>query len=230
MTTKRQTIVLASGLAALTALALVAWALRTGAGEPLPPPPGIKAPTPTPDRRGAVPPDEAAARLSRNPNIGAVVSAVQRGDVDSLLALVDWQPQRCGLRGTDLCPDGVQPYTELPMIDAGFPVPFWVTAETLRPTLNLLLRGEPLTLRVALQSRRDPRQYQVAFAGPPKGPGVHPLAAPTASLTGLYLVLDASRDRPITWVYPLSEQWPATSQAFAFGLENQEIIAWDEDY
>ncbi len=116
------------------------------------------------------------------------------------------------------------------MVDAGFPDPFCVTAETLRPTLTSLLGGEPLAVRVALRSKENPNLYQIAFASHPKGSGLLPLAAPSASLTGLFFTADASASRPIDWLYPVSEQWSATDQAFAFGLDDKEIIAWDDRY
>ncbi len=72
------------------------------------------------------------------------------------------------------------------MIDVGFPVPFWVTAETLKPTLELVMSGEPLVPRVVTRSESDTSDYHIAFVASPKGVGLLPLAAPDQQLTGLF--------------------------------------------
>jgi hypothetical protein len=164
--------------------------------------------------------------------VGPVIAAVRRGDVDAFLDLVSWRSMPCGSpRGsTDLCPDGVAPFTELSMVDVGYPVPFWATEETVRPTLELLLRGEPLLPRVALQSRGEPGRFYIAFAGPPKGRGVPPLASPSDDLTGVMVEIDASREHPVVRFSAISRQWKATAFAHDLGLEDKDVIVWDDDY
>lgn len=143
---------------------------------------------------------------------------------------MDWQLQPCGLRNTDTCPEDVEPYTELPMVDVGFPVAFWVTADTLRPTLELVMSGEPLVPRVMTRSLSDSRAYHLAFLAGAKGPGLLPLAAPDQQLMGLFLVVDASSQRPVVRLYPVSDRWTATEQAYALGLAGREIVVWGEGY
>ncbi len=218
-------------LAGVIALVTFASFRATGQGVP-PPPPGLAAPTPTPDTSRAVGPEEAISRLSTDPNLGRLVSAVQRGDVEALLGLIDWQPTPCGSPqgSTDLCPAGVAQFTELPMVDVGDVVPFWVTAETLRPTFELLLAGTPLVPRVATRLKGDPNVYYIAFAGPTKGSGLLPLADPSSHLTGLFFVVDPSLSEPILRFSTVSEGWRPTAYAYDLGIEDQEIIVWDAQY
>lgn len=194
--------------------------------------PGLAGPTSTPDLRHSLQPREAAERLANVQGIGPVVVAVRQGDIDAFLGLIDWQSVPCGSpRGSaDVCPDGVQQFTELPMVDVGYPVPFWATAETVRPTLELLLRGEPLLPRVALQSRAEPGRFYIAFAGPAKGGGLLPLASEEDDLTGLMVEIDTSRQHPIVRFSTVSRQWRATAFAHDLGLDDKDILVWDDGF
>lgn len=116
------------------------------------------------------------------------------------------------------------------MVNVGDVVPFWVTAETLRPTLQLVLPGVPLLPRVVTRSKIDPTLYYIAFAGPSKGPGLLPVANTDTGLTGLFLVVDASSPRPIVRLTAMSETWTPTQMAQYLGLDNHEIITWDDQY
>lgn len=222
-------VAMATGVVALGAVSAAAFLIRVTSQE-LPTPAGLAPPTPTPDLRNAVSPSEAVEALRESPPLGRLISAFEQGDVQTFLDLVDWQPQRCGLQNTDTCPEDVEPYTELPMVEVGFPIPFWVTADTLKPTLELVMSGEPLAPRIVTRSKSDTGDYHIAFVAGPKGVGLLPLAAPDQQLTGLFLVVDESSSRPVVRLHPVSDQWTATAHAQALGLTGREIVVWEQGY
>jgi hypothetical protein len=67
-------------------------------------PEGLVVSTATPDLSEALPAEAAAAILSQEPKLDAVISAIAAQDVDALLSTFDWEPGVCsGLRGSAIC-------------------------------------------------------------------------------------------------------------------------------
>ena len=220
---------------AVLALVVTACGGHDDAAPTTSPPPPQAIGTATPDLRSAVSPREAMQRLLTVPNIGMVLRALADADVDGLLELIDWQPQGCGYRATDLCPEDVAEGTEFPMVNVGWPVRFWVTADTLRPVLTRLLAGESLHLGFA--SRVPPAQarlgpiYYVGLEGPVKGEGLAAIEGFRQSLTGMFLTIDGGADRPVLEFAWLVETWSATQHATELAdvlrLEEQEVITFN---
>lgn len=189
--------------------------------------------TSTPDLRSAVSPEEAEQLLLQVPGAGDVLRAVAGGDVDALFGLINWQPQRCGgpHGGTDLCPDGSPAGTELPMVNAGASVTFYVTADTLRPMLSQLLAGAPPGLRFASRaSQADDGlgdTYYLGLEGGPKGQTSGPIAGDDNILTGIFLTIRTGVERPIAELSFLSETWSAIDFANEAGFTRHEVLTFN---
>lgn len=167
-------------------------------------PDGLVIATATPDLRAAMTPDEASVRLSSDPKIGALLTAIAQNDVDGFLALIDWKPWRCGGRGDDGCPAGVAPGTPLPKINTGGDT-FYVSVSTLRPYVERLMRGSVMTLRYASQGTEDQSKHLLGFDGPAKGAGFPPMVDASSALTGLFLGVDASAANPVQHIDIVTE-------------------------
>ena len=188
--------------------------------------------TPTPDLSSALPSEEALEALMEVPGVSDVLRAVASGDVDALLGLISWQPQPCGSPhgGTNLCPDGTITGTELPMVNVGWPDRFWVTADTLRPTLSQLLTGEPPALRFASRtSQADDGlgdTYYVGLQGDPKGRGISPIGSADNVRTGIFFTIRTGAEGSIAELAMISETWSAVDHANATGLTRHEVLTF----
>ncbi len=202
---------------------------RAVAGGDSPRPPD---PTHTPDLRNALPPEDTLQLLLELPRVGDVLRAVRDGDVDSLVGLVDWQSQPCGSPhgATDTCPEGVVDGTGLPMINVGWPVPFWVTAETLRAATPQLLAGEPLAVAFASRkSQAGPSSvYYLGLEGVPRSVGPSPIWGDARLLTGVFLIVDDGSDTPVSQLAVLTEGWSAIKQAYGLGIEGHDILTMSQ--
>lgn len=181
-------------------------------------------------------PADAMQQLLSLPDVGDVLRAVQDQDVDKLLALIDWRPHGCGYRDAVLCPGGVATGTELPMVDVGWPVQFWVTAETLRPALTELLAGAPLTLTFASKTTQPSSErglqiilptYYLGLEGPPRPVSPSALWGDISAMAGIFLRVDTGSERPIVELTPLTEQGAATERALSRGLVDHEVITFE---
>ncbi len=206
------------------------------------PPPDVLQPTATADLRSAVGPEQATRQLGEIPGVRHVLAAIADKDVDALLALIDWQPTRCGSPhgSTDLCPDGIATGTELPMVDVGSSVPLWVTAETLRPSLAEVLAGEPLALVFASRTREAPYAYPkrelddgywLALAGAARPVSPSFMWGRSTSLTGIFLVLETDSETPVIGLTALHEEGSAMAHAYLWSrdhdLHGHEIITFN---
>lgn len=187
---------------------------------------GLAEPTATPDTSSAVSPEEASTQLA---NVGwgfaAVLDAVAAGDVDAFLKLLEWQTGTCGMdRGYTYCPS-VAAGEQRPLFHVGGD--FVVTAEALRPSLDLLLRGTPLALTYVAQLKDTPSRYYAGFESPtPKGRGILPVTDSDLELTGMLITLDANAGQPIVAIdFSVSTSHSAIERAGDFGFETQRIIA-----
>ena len=178
-------------------------------------------------------PKEADLLLLQVPGASDVLRAVTGGDVDALLGLISWQPQPCGSPqgATGLCPAGIAAGTELPMVNVGWPIRFWVTADTLRPMLSQLLAGEPPALRFASRaSQADDGlgdAYYLGLEGVPKGRTSGPIAGDDNILTGIFLTVRTGPDRPIAELSFLSETWSAVDHANEAGFTGHEVLTFN---
>ncbi len=190
--------------------------------------------TPTPDLSNALPSEEALEALMEVRNVGDVLRAMVDRDVEAVLQLIDWQPQKCGLPHghTDQCPPGVEDYAELPMFNVGEAVSFWAREETLRPALAALL-AEPVELTFASRFTEPGRPYRgelardiyfIGVEGAPRAVGPSVLWDESMSQTGIFLAVDFAAEHPIIGLANLSESWSAPEQAAAWGLDGHEII------
>ena len=203
-----------------------------GGGESAPTAKPSPPQTSTPDLRSAVSPEEAEQRLLQVPGAGDVLRAVAGGNVDALLGLIDWRPMPCDIpHGEGVCPDGIAAGTELPMVNAGSSVTFYVTADTLRPTLSQLLAGEPPALRFASRASQADEGfsdfYFLGLEGGPKGPGISPIGSADNILTGIFLTVRTGPDPAIDALSFLSETWSATDQAYAVGFNGHEVLTFN---
>ncbi len=192
-------------------------------------PPGLAHATPTPDTTSAK--DATGARLelaASDPRLGKLVDAVRLGAVDDVLALIDWQQAACGGRRDVACGAAKDGET-IKVVNAGWPVTFFVPPDVLRPSLEQALAGEPLALRYAAQSTDQPSVYYLGFDGAAvKGKGLAPLADPGSNVTGLFVTVDTSRAAPIVLIETgISDSYPATKRGSEPGFEKQRIIAFD---
>jgi hypothetical protein len=216
-------------LLAVLASAAVSCALNDRDGEE---PPGWARRRATPDVTHTKDAGEARDELvSVDPDLAKLIDAVSTGDVHGVLALVDWQKETCGVRRAVSCgavPDG----ETVEVVNAGWPVAGFVTAEVLRPSLGQLLGGTPLQLRYAAQSIEQPSVYYLGFDGPEvKGKGLAPLADTSSDVTGVFFTVDTSRERPIVLVEPgLSQDYSAVQRGSEPGFEKQRLIVLDDDY
>lgn len=169
-------------------------------------PHGLVIATATPDLRAARTPAEAAAALRADPRFDAVFAAVERGDVDAFLALLDLRPVPCGRDETPCAP-------EVPKLSVG-PTSFYVSAAALRRPLSVLLPGRPLALHFASQSGSNPQRYTLVFEGPPKGNVMAPFGDPAEALGGLVVDIDLAAQKPITHLDFISGGGSALSYAY----------------
>ena len=186
---------------------------------------GLAEPTATPDTSGAVSPQAAAKLLADvSPAFGTVLDTVAAGDVDAFLNLLDWTTAACGTRRDTYCP-GVAAGQQQPVINIGADT-FLVTAEGLRPSLDLLLKGTPLSLTYVAQATDAPSRYYVGFeSATPKGRGLLPVTDSDLELTGVLLTLDANAKYPIVAVnLGVNRLSPAIDQAGQLGFATQRII------
>ncbi|MEX2158887.1 MAG: hypothetical protein WEB04_05720 [Dehalococcoidia bacterium] len=182
-------------------------------------------PFPTATPEAALSPDEALAQLLDMPNVGPALRAALDGDVDGLLALVDWQPYPCGLpRGSsEACPDGVAAGTELPSTNVGESVPFWVREEHLRPVLDDLLAGSSLVITFA---SRNQSMYYVGLQGATRPVRPSHIFADPGTGTGVFLVIDSAAEQPIARLRPLVGEGRAAEYAALYGYTDYDIIAY----
>ena len=125
-------------------------------GEDPPWPKGIVVETATPDTRGVVGRAEGEEKLrSANAAFGQVIGAVKSGKVDELLALVNWEERACGEATRTYCP-GLPDGAKGLAVKVGSLVTLWVTAEALRPHLELILSGARFVLTSRPDSKRLP--------------------------------------------------------------------------
>lgn len=204
-----------------------AYALRTTGQEE---PPGLAKATPTPDTSSAK--DEAGARdelAKASPELGKMLDAIAAGDVGGLLALIDWEKQTCGVRRDVDCGKSAAGET-IDVVNAGWPVDFFVPADVLRPSLEQVLSGKPLQLRFASQSKEAPAIYYLGFDGQEvKGKGLAPLADSGGNITGLFITVDVSRTAPIVLVEAgITDQYSATKRGSEIGFDSQRLIRFDD--
>ncbi len=207
----------------------------TGCGGSESAPPAKPSPpqTSTPDLRSAMSPEAAELLLLQVPGAGDVLRAVAGGNVDAFLGLIDWELWPCGSpRGyTSLCPEGVAAGTELPMVNVAGSHPFYVTADTLRPMLALMLAGVPPALRFASRANQHDEGfsdfYFLGLEGGPKGPGISPIGSADNILTGIFLTVRTGPDTAIDALSFLSETWSATDQAYAVGFNGHEVLTFN---
>lgn len=189
-------------------------------------PSGLAEPTATADTGSAVSAEQASQQLSSvSPGFADVLQAVGAGDVDSLLKLINWSSVTCGAgRGSTYCP-GVPDGQDQLVTNVG-PDTFLVTADGLRPSLELLLKGAPLRLTYAAQAKDAPSRYYVGFElAVPKGKGLPPVTDPDLELTGILLTLDSAAKSPIITVnMGVNRDSPAIAQAAQLGFEVQRVI------
>ncbi|MEX0750344.1 MAG: hypothetical protein WD359_05995, partial [Dehalococcoidia bacterium] len=158
-------------------------------------PEGLVVSTATPDLGEALPPDAAAAMLSQEPALDAIISAIAAQNVDALLATFNWEPRICsGLRGSAICQryEGASVNT----IRVG-PTTEYASEAVIREYVEPLLTEPPLALKLAVQSRPEPWRYVVGFAGPPKFTGFAPLASADSQIAGIRLDIDLSQVQPV---------------------------------
>ena len=199
-------------------------------GEDPPWPKGIVVETATPDTRGVVGRAEGEEKLrSANAAFGQVIGAVKSGKVAELLALVNWEERACGEATRTYCP-GLPDGAKGLAVNAGYVVTLWVTAEALRPHLELILSGAPLQLDLAAVLKDEPGEFYVGFDGSEvKGKGLGTITDPDLSLTGLILVMNASSPRPIVrFDLSLNEFRHAADKAVELGLDRFELITFIE--
>lgn len=159
-----------------------------------------------------------------NPKLADVQAAVTAGDVDRLLDLVNWREETCGIRRDVACGDAGEG-ARVTVVNAGFPVAFYVPDEILRPSLEQVLRGQPLELRFASQVQENPSIFLLGFDGiEAKGSGLLPLADPTSQITGLFLTLDVSESSPITQIEQVTSDYSATKRGSEPGVGQHRLI------
>jgi len=171
-------------------------------------PEGLIVSTATPDLSEALPKEAAAAILSQEPKLDAVISAISAQDVDALLSTFDWEPGVCsGLRGSAICHQyqGASAST----IRVG-PTTQYASAAVIRDYLVPLFAEPPLALKLAVQSRPEPWRYVLGFEGPPKFAGFGPLASADSEVTGVRVDVDLSQAQPVVHFDLLTETWTAT--------------------
>lgn len=189
------------------------------------PPTGLADPTSTPDLSSVVSAEAAAKELAAvNAGFESVLKAIEDGDVDALLKQLDWTTAVCGNKGASYCP-GVRDGETQPVFDVG-PVTFFVTAEGLRPSLELLLKSRSLSLTYAAQGRHETSVYVVGFESPqPLGRGILPVTDSDLDLTGILLTLTASGEHPIVAMdLGLNPQSGALDRAAQMDFGEQRII------
>lgn len=157
------------------------------------------------------------------------MDAISSGDVDGVMALIDWQKQTCGTRRDVDCGKSAAGES-IDVVDAGWPVDFFVPADVLRPSLEQVLSGKPLQLRFASQSKGTPAIYYLGFDGQEvKGKGLAPLADSGGNITGLFITVDVSRAAPIVLVEAgITDQYPATKRGSEIGFDSQRLIRFDD--
>jgi hypothetical protein len=121
------------------------------------------------------------------------------------------------------------------MINVGESVPFWVTADWLRPALADLLAGQPLKVAFASRTTETPYYYQptgsgdvfyLGLEGSPRS--IHSsLWGDLGTLTGMFIIADSGSSRPIVGLAPLSDTWSAIDRAHELGFDDHEIIAFE---
>jgi len=171
-------------------------------------PEGLIVSTATPDLSEALPKEAAAAILSQEPKLDAVISAISAQDVDALLSTFDWEPGVCsGLRGSAICHQyqGASAST----IRVG-PTTEYASAAVIRDYLVPLFAEPPLALKLAVQSRPEPWRYVLGFEGPPKFAGFGPLASADSEVVGVRVDVDLSQAQPVVHFDLLTETWTAT--------------------
>lgn len=188
-------------------------------------------PTATPDLSRAIPIDEALNQLRTDPRVSPVVAAIEAGDVDGLLALIDWQPKLCteaGARGdSEQCGAEQDASAPVPMTDVGDFYTQWVTEQTLRPYLEVILHPKgSLSLTYVARSDADEARLYVAFEGLPKGKNFPPIGSGDSQLAGLFLTLDAKSPRPIAKLLTVLDSYDSSARSNdARQADSQSIIA-----
>jgi hypothetical protein len=170
--------------------------------------------------------DEALALLHDEPNVQAVIDAVQRKDVDALLTLIDWHPTPCGNpHGEGTCPPG-SPNAEVQTVYAGFADTYEARKEIVQPALEQLLNGEPLA--VTFVSKAHERYgsrgenvspgpaYFVGFEGTARAVEASPIWGDAGSKSGLFLELNAGSSQPIIELGALDGELAAVAQGIVF--------------
>jgi hypothetical protein len=172
-------------------------------------PEGAAASTATPDLSEALPPDAAAAVLSQEPKLDAVISAVAAQDVDALLATFDWEPRVCsGLRGSAIC--HIYAGASVNTIRVG-PTTEYASEAVIRDYVEPLFVATPLALKLAVQSRtHESWRYVLAFEGPPRFVGFSPLASADSRIAGIRLDINLSQAQPVVHFDLLTDTWTAT--------------------
>ena len=117
------------------------------------------------------------------------------------------------------------------MVNVAGSHPFYVTADTLRPTLALVLAGEPPALRFASRaSQADDGlgdTYYLGLEGGPKGRGISPIGSADNILTGIFLTVRTGPERPIAELAFLVEGWSAVDRANAIGVTRHEVLTFN---
>lgn len=182
--------------------------------------------TPTPDLSSAVSAEEAMEQLLAVPNVGRVVRAVNAQDEEGVLDLIAWLPTPCGYRNSVLCPEGVARGTQLPMVNVGETVQFWVTRERLRPAVTYLLSRGKVALRFAARGDFD-RQgergegpiYYVGLVGPGRPVLADPPLGFPNTMTGFLFILDAGSMAPTIELETVGPDWTAAGELNSAALE-----------
>ena len=117
------------------------------------------------------------------------------------------------------------------MVNVAGSHPFYVTADTLRPTLSQLLAGEPPGLRFASRANQHDEGfsdfYFLGLEGGPKGPGISPIGSADNILTGIFLTVRTGVERPIAELSFLSETWSAIDFVNEAGFTRHEVLTFN---
>lgn len=140
------------------------------------------------------PAEGVGGELSTSPNAMALIAELASGDVDAVIARIEWALMPCQLEGegrgsVESCPINVTPGTQIAVVDVGAGgFQFWVTEATLRSTLDIVLAGG-LPLKYAARETAT-QQLFLGFDGAAKGKGLLPISSPDVELVGLFIRYD----------------------------------------
>jgi hypothetical protein len=200
-------------------------------GKPAVELPPTPLPTATPDMSESLGNAEAAKALSDVPGVGEVLSAITAGDVEQVLALTSWQLVPCGTRGSTACPSGVADQTNLEMVRGSSGIEFWIDVNRARLVLSRVLSAPVPKLTFASRAASDydgatGDLYFVGLEGTAKGEGMPEIPGFPYPFAGLFVVIDAGKDRPILRFEVIGASTTAVGHAEQLPLTDHEIITW----